>query len=251
MTAKEVLQKVKSIFNETPVVAAAPVVPPAPPAPVGTTYKLADGTEISIVQAGELPAPGDVVSVGGVPAPAGELVLEDGSTVVVGEAGVISEVKPVEPVTQDIPVAQSNTPVLLNAETVQAMYAKFATGTPEERIANLELMVKALMECNFGYQIRQGQENEAIQAYKDSLATTQATVAQQATQLQASTEKIEKQDKVIEGLFELAEKLAETPTAEPKTLTGNKKGQFERTIAKEKKIEGIASAITQLKNKNK
>lgn len=206
MTAKEILQKVKAIFNEVPIVAAAPVVPAAPPAPVGTTYKLGDGTEISIVQAGEAPAAGDVVSIGGVPAPAGELVLEDGSTVVVGEAGVISEVKPVEPVTTEIPVAQA-------APTVEERLAKI-----EEALAKLTAPV---------------------------MPTGLATEAQ----LQAATEKIEKQDKVIEGLFELAEKLAETPTAEPKTLNGNKKGQFERTLAKEKRIEGIAGAISQLRNK--
>jgi hypothetical protein len=55
---------------------------------------------------------------------------------------------------------------------------------------------------------------------------------------------------VIVGLFELAEKLADTPTTEPVTLTGNKKDQFERTAAKEKRIEGLAHAITQLKSKN-
>jgi hypothetical protein len=244
MTAKDILKNLKAIF-EAP---AAPVVPPAPevPAPVGITHKLADGTEVSIIQAGELPAAGDAVTVGGVPAPAGELAMEDGSTIVVGEGGVITEVKPAEPVTTDA-TQQQPAPVVLTAEAVHSMYAKFATGTPEERIANLELMVKALMECNFGYQIRQGQENAAIQAYKDSLATTQTAVAEQTTHLQAATQKIEKQDEVIKGLFELAEKLAETPTADPKTLTGNKKEQFERTTAKEKKIQGIAEAITQMK----
>jgi hypothetical protein len=204
MTAKDILQKVKAIF-EAP---AAPVVPPAPevPAPVGITHKLADGTEVSIIQAGELPAAGDAVTVGGVPAPAGELAMEDGSTIVVGEGGVITEVKPAEPVTTEIPVEQA-----------------VATPTVEERLAKIEAALAKL----------------TAPAMPTGLATE--------AQLQAATQKIEKQDEVIKGLFELAEKLAETPTADPKTLTGNKKEQFERTTAKEKKIQGIAEAITQMK----
>jgi hypothetical protein len=202
MTAKDILKNLKAIF-EAP---AAPVVPPEVPAPVGITHKLADGTEVSIIQAGELPAAGDAVTVGGVPAPAGELAMEDGSTIIVGEGGVIIEVKPAEPVTTEIPVEQA-----------------VATPTVEERLAKIEEALAKL----------------TAPAMPTGLATE--------AQLQAATQKIEKQDEVIKGLFELAEKLAETPTADPKTLTGNKKEQFERTTAKEKKIQGIAEAITQMK----
>jgi hypothetical protein len=69
------------------------------------------------------------------------------------------------------------------------------------------------------------------------------------SEFEAATKKIEKQDEVIKGLFELCEKLAETPTTDPQTLNGNKKEKFERRQAKETKIEGIAKAITQLKHK--
>jgi hypothetical protein len=208
MTAKEILNKVKAIFN-APVEAAAPATPAVPTEPVvpaSKKYKLQDGSEIDVTQAGEVVAPGDSVSVGGVPAAEGELVLEDGSTLVLDANGVVKEVKPVEPVTTDL----SNVP---------------AGPTVEERLAKIEEALTRL----------------TTPAVPTGLATE--------VQLQAATERIEKQDKVIEGLFELAEKLAETPTADPITLNGNKKEQFERTQAKEQKLEGIASAIQQMKKK--
>lgn len=241
MTAKEILNKVKAIFAE-PVPPVAPIVAadPAPPAPIGVACPLADGRVMTCTPD---MSPGAACTIDGAPTPVGEYPLADGSTVSVVQEGVIAEVKSASPMTQPAPVD-------LTAGNVQSMYAKFATGTPEERLANLETMVKALMECNFGYQIRQGQENQAIQIYKDTIEPTQAAVTQQASQLAVVEKKIEKQDKVIEGLFELAEKLAETPTADPVTLTGNKKDQFEKSAAKEKRIEKLAGAIAQLKNKN-
>jgi hypothetical protein len=202
MTAKEILAKVKAVF-EAPVV---PSTDPAPTTPAPKQYKLQDGTAIEVSQAGDDIAPGDSVTVAGVPAAAGELILEDGSTIVVDANGVVTEVKPVEPVTTDL----SNVP---------------AQPTVEERLAKIEEALSKL----------------SAPAIPTGLATE--------AQLQAATQKIERQDEKIKGLFELAEKLAETPTADPKTLTGNKKELFERTQAKEQKLEGIASAITQMKNK--
>jgi hypothetical protein len=259
-TAKDILLKVKALFD-APIVAPVAAAPVAPAAPVvtGVPFKLKDGTEITIAVKDTVtnaPAVTDTVTIAGAPAPAGDYELEDGSKITVDATGAISVVTPIQPVTQTpeqmaaeaARVAALAQPTVLTAEAVQAMYAKFATGTAEERLSNLEIMIKALMDSNFGYQIRQGQENAAIQAYKDSLAPMQAATA---TQLQAAEQKITKNDEVIKGLFELVEKLAELPSAEPKTLTGAKKDQYERAKAKEDKLTGIANAITALKSKNK
>jgi predicted component of type VI protein secretion system len=243
MTAKEILAKVKAIFAE-PVPPAPPVVPPVPPvppvdplnppAPTGVDVEMEDGKMLHCSPDLNV---GSTATIDGQPAPSGDHKLKDGSTVSVGENGLITELKAAEPVTTDAAApqfAEAKTP-----EELKAMVDAFATGTPEERIAKLETVAKALMEYSFGWQIRENEikalNEQAIAVYKTGLATAEA--------------KLEKQEKVIEGLFELAEKLAETPTVEPVTLTGNKKEQFERTAAKEKRLEGIAASITQMRTK--
>lgn len=247
MTAKEIFAKIKDAFN-APIVAAAPTVPPAPTV---KPYKLQDGTEISITQASETPAAGDMVSINGLAAAEGLYTLEDGSTITVDGTGMIVAYTPAVTLAAPptpapavpVPPPAPAQPVTLSAEEVKAMYEKFATGSTEERMSNLETMVKALMECSFGYEIRKGIEQEAVQAYKDS-------VALQVSSLMASSEKVEAQEKIIakheetiKGLFELVEKLVELPTADPVTLTGNKKALFEKMNAKEERMTRIADAL--------
>ena len=83
MEAKEILQKVKEFFNE--------LTTPEEKKPVKMSeYQLKDG---GMVQIEEL-AVGGVVMIDGAPALPGELELVDGTKIVVGENGVISEIKP-------------------------------------------------------------------------------------------------------------------------------------------------------------
>jgi hypothetical protein len=192
MTAKELLVKAKAFFNGEVMPPAPPPAPPAPPTPTAKTYKLADGvTEITISQAGETPTIGDTVMIGGAPAPANTYTLSDGATMVVDANGTIATYTamaappPPPPPAPPAPPAPPQ-PVTLSAEEVKAMYEKFATGSTEERMANLEVMVKALMECNFGYEIRKGQEAAAIEAYKENLAPLQVTI-EAATAKQSAT----------------------------------------------------------------
>lgn len=260
MTAKEIFLKIKAAFDgPAPIPAPAPV--PAP-TPTAKTYKLQDGvTEISITQAGETPAVGDTVMIGGAPAPANTYTLQDGASIVVDATGLITAytaAMAAPPPPAPAPVPAPAQPITLSAEEVAAMYAKFATGTPEERVANLEVMVKALMECNFGYQIRQGQEAQAIQTYKDSLAAMQTTVETATAQMQSAFEKVESQqaiitkhEETIKGLFELVEKLVELPTADPVTLTGGKKEKFETQNKKEERIAKMAEAVKAMKEEAK
>lgn len=272
MTLIERFKLIKAAFDGTPpaapaqpAAAAAPPAPPAPPAaPAGKTYKLQDGTEISISQAGDLPAAGDMVTINGAPAPANTYTLEDGSTITVDATGAITAYTPVAaapapppPAAPAAPAAPPQ-PVTLSAEQVRDMYAKFATGTPEERLMGLEVMVKALMECNFGWKIREGNENQAIEVYKDTLGTAAAPAIpsmEDMSSMFAKADKADEQAKVIarheetiKGLFELIEKLVDLPTAEPKTLTGGKKERFEKEKKKEEYFQGIADSLVKLKS---
>jgi hypothetical protein len=114
-------------------------------------------------------------------------------------------------------------------------------------------MVKALMECNFGYKIREGNENQAIQVYKDTVATPAA----QITAMQSAFAKVDEQAKTItklEGtitsLLELTGQLVEMPNDDPKTLTSGKKEKFERSLKKENAVLGIAAALKDIKKQN-
>jgi hypothetical protein len=81
MKAIEVLERIREVFNE--------INKPVQPVAM-LDAKLQDGT---IVQVTEL-AVGGIVTIDGVPAPAGEHTLEDGTVIVLGENGAIMEIKP-------------------------------------------------------------------------------------------------------------------------------------------------------------
>jgi hypothetical protein len=265
MNAKELLLKVKAIFNGTTPVQPAPAPAPAPQpgAMTAKTYKLQDGTEINIAQAGELPAAGDMVTIAGAPAAANTYTLEDGAVIVVDATGMITTYTPAAPAPAPAPTPAPPQPVTLSEmtpEQVEAMYAKFATGTPEERLANLEVMIKALMETNYGWKIREGNENQAIQVYKDTMtpaAPAPSVTIEEMSSVFAKAEKADEQaqtitrlEETIKGLFELVERLVELPTGDPVTLTGTKKEKFERAQKKENAVLGIAAALKDIKKQN-
>ncbi len=269
MTLKERYELIKAAFNGTPPIqpaqpaaAATPAAPPAAPAaPAGKTYKLQDGvTEISITQAGELPAAGDMVTIGGAPAPANTYTLEDGTVITVDATGMVTAYT-AAPAPAPIAPPAPPAPVTLSAEEVAAMYARFATGSPEERLAGLETMVKALMESSYGWKIREGQENQAIQVYKDTLTTTPAAPAvsiEEMGSVFAKADKFEEQattiarhEETIKQLLELTEQLVELPTADPKTLTGGKREKFDALNKKEERIAKMAEAVRAMKEEAK
>lgn len=194
MNAKEILAKVKALFSE-----------PVEPVTDSKVYKLQDGTEISITLAGADIAVGDMVTVGGVLPVAGEMVLEDGTTIVVDAMGAITEIKPAAPVTTDL----SQEPLI---------------PTLEERISAIESALKNINQ--------------------PSIPTGMAT----EVQLQQAFAKAEKQDKVIEGLFELVEKILEEPATDPKTLPESKREGFK--AKKEERLERFASALKKTKTGN-
>lgn len=132
MTAKEKLSAIKAFFVGEPAQPATPVVPAeqaaaptaAPITLASKSYKLKDGGEISVSQAGESPAVGDTVMVNGI-AQGGTYVLEDGTTINADSQGIITAIVEPEPVTADL-TDQPPAPTL------------------EQRISNLENLVNQL-----------------------------------------------------------------------------------------------------------
>lgn len=93
MNPKEILEKLKLTFNElvnnageVPATAPAPVAPATPEMVQPIKAKLADGTEVEISELGV----GGVVTIAGQPAPVGDLTLEDGTVLTIGDNGAIT-----------------------------------------------------------------------------------------------------------------------------------------------------------------
>lgn len=132
----------------------------------------------------------------------------------------------------------------MTPEAMAAMFDAFATGSDQDRIANLEVVCKALMEYNFGWQIQEVQRkattDQAIEVYKRDLTTAQAALAKQEAY-------IKKQDEKMTAMFELVEEIAGTPTADPITLTGTRKEKFEKKGKVEDRLGRFADAINKIK----
>lgn len=278
MDVKEIFKKIKAAFD-APIPPAPPA--PAPPAPPAGTaamtscsYNIDGGTPVYVNIADDgIPDidMGDAVfsdAAMTVPYPDGTYKVTGtafGFTVAAGTVSAVDDATnagpgtPIEgamakPPAPPAPAPAAPAPVAAAVPITQAqmeiMFAKFATGTADERITNLEIMCKALMECNYGCQIREASEDAAVQAYKDSVASMVAgLMASSQTAIDEQKAINTKQQETITGLFELCEKLAEIPTTEPLTLTGNKKEKFDRTEKREQKYETIAAAIKEMKNK--
>lgn len=91
--AKGILEGIKAMFNAAPVT---PVTPVTPVAMATKSYTTSDGKQLTIEQAGETPAVGELVTIDGQPAPAADYVLEDGSVICVDATGAVSYCGPVE-----------------------------------------------------------------------------------------------------------------------------------------------------------
>jgi hypothetical protein len=136
--------------------------------------------------------------------------------------------EPVEPVTIEVPE-------VVSPESMKQMCEKFAVGTPEERIANLEKIVKLLFEYNYGWQLREAEQKAQL---------NEATVAYNTLKTQFS-----KQEAFSKEVLELVELVANQSTASPTTLPENKKEGF--VAKKEAQIAKMAEAIKEAKSKQK
>lgn len=277
MNLKELFTKVKAVFD------APPVAPVAPVAPADTSnqtvYTLQDGTQIAIQQAGDTPAPGDMVTIAGAPAPEGMLVLQDGSAITCDATGAITLYTPVggTPVTTPVPgddakqtpppgAAAPAAPALPAKSPIPGMPGKSGYSEADKAallaafdtvgaddgaglMSVLTICVKALMQSEFGWQIDQAKR----------LADTNAAITLYQTTLQASSQKFAAQQTVIAelkaenakfkatfaGMFEFMEKLAELPTASPKTVTSARKDELEE--AKKKTQDRFSKMADSLK----
>lgn len=123
MNAKEIIEKLRIQFNE--LVKNAEVAPPTTPSAIPPVtpemnapikVKTKDGVEIEIT---ELQV-GAIATIAGSPAPIGELILEDGTTLVIGDNGAIMEIK----------MADGTTPPMV--EDMSAKFSAFQTTTNEK-----------------------------------------------------------------------------------------------------------------------
>lgn len=196
MEAKEILTKIKQLFADltAPVAAAEPA---APEAVLPTEYELKDGGKVMIDKL----EVGGIVMVDGAAALPGDLELADGTKLTVADNGVISEMKP-SMVTEEPPAMEDmSTPAAM-----QAALAKFAdTVTGDPHMAKMMVILKAVFENVFGWQLREAQEkatrDAAIEVYKSGFSIHE--------------EKIKKQQSIIEQLLTLSQLIVDAPAAAP------------------------------------
>ena len=142
--AKTILDKVSIFFAElvnSPMGDATGDVSATPKAEVKMiAAKLKDGTEVEVTEL----AVGGIVTIKGVPAPAGDHILEDGTKIVLGDNGAIMEIE----------VAEE--PVM---EDMNAKFAAFQNATNEKFAA---------YENKFAeYEVKLSQANKVIQGLMD------------------------------------------------------------------------------------
>jgi spore coat protein CotH len=158
MEANKIIEKLRATFNEMTGISE----------PVKQNFMdvtLMDGTAIQVTEM----VVGGIVTINGAPAPAGEYELADGSYIVVGDGGAITELKPAEVA----PV--EGAPVSADAE-IGSKFAAFESATNEKFAA---------------YEVK-------FSAYEQKFADYETKLA--------------KANQVIEGLLNLTQTLAETPT---------------------------------------
>lgn len=224
-TVQDKLKAIKALFGmEQP---ATPAAPPAEPAPAALgSYKLADGTEVSI---SELTV-GGIVTIGDAPAPAGEHMLEDGTKIKLDDMGVITEIEAATPAAPATP-AMPQTP-----EEMSQLMQKFAVGTPEERLANLEIIARALFENSFGWELREATQkairDQALNVYRAGF--------------EAAEQKITTLTEANKQLVELMEQFAAAPTGNPVEPAQQKFGKA-NAESKEERLAKITASLKALK----
>jgi hypothetical protein len=181
------------------------------------SHTLGDGTTIDVSSL----EVGGAVTIAGTMAPAATYVLADGRSIVVDATGNITEIieKAAEQsMSKQQFMEQHKFGKLETVDAYTAALEKFADGTPEERIMNLEIICKALMEQSFGWQIREAQNK----------ANTDAAIATYQQKLSAAEASEAKQKEINTQILELVEELAAAPSADP---------PMQRTVSSFSKVE--------------
>lgn len=148
-----------------------------------------------------------VTETGEIPAPEGDIVLEDGRTVKVGKDSKVTEI--VEKQADD-----TEAKMKADKKALEDLITKFAAGTPEERIANLEVMCKALMNYTFSYDLSQGAKEQALAAFttlsKEKKFLSEAEGKEISKAHNASLAKIKELELKLEKQTDFNLELAET-----------------------------------------
>lgn len=173
MNAKEIIEKLRLTFNELVNNAAAPATETAPEMVMPTKAKLADGTEIEVTEMGV----GGVVTIQGQPAPVGDLLLEDGTTLTIGENGAIVTIVS-------------------------------ADGSEPTMVEDMKKAMDKKMGMEEVFAAFQTSANEKFSAYEQKFADYEARFESYETRLATAT-------KVIDGLLNVTKTLADTPTGTP------------------------------------
>lgn len=138
------------------------------------------------------------------PAPEGSHTLADGTKITVDAEGLITEVIKSEEETEIEmkPISQ---------EQLSKIKEAFAAGTPEDRLANLELLSKALMEYAFGWELREAESRaireNAISIYKTAMSSIKSD-------FEASRVKFSEVEKLVA-------QLSDEPAAKPIKVGAN------------------------------
>lgn len=247
--AQSKLAAIKAFFTGEPVVVTPVVAPVEQAATSGSlSLTLQDGTAIvvnTVDPAATTPSVNDSVLINGVAATAGTWTLADGTMITTDVTSMITAVTPfVAPVTPaPVTIDATATPapvVKFSAETAPISkedFAKiaeaFATGTPDEQLANLWIITRALMNYAFGYEMQKQQTADAINVYKNEIASV--------------TTMMGKHNETIPMVLDLVEEIVKLPINDPATLEGNQKDKFTKRNKREQMLEGIAAGIKSLK----
>jgi hypothetical protein len=136
MKAIEVLEQIRQVFNE--------INKPVQPVAM-LDAKLMDGTAVQVTEL----AVGGIVTIDGVPAPAGEHTLEDGTTIVVGDNGAITEIKPKVEIEVEAPEMEMASKFAafenMTSEKFTSYEAKFSAY--EQRFAEYESKLSKYMQA--------------------------------------------------------------------------------------------------------
>ena len=179
-----------------------------PPAENPSEYTLADGSKVTI---DKLEIGGIVKLADGTLYPSGECYLADGSTITITDGGVIGAIE-----TKTVEGAE---PTL---EDMKLKCSQFATGTPEERIARLETVCKAVMNYCYGWDMRAESDkaikDAAIAAYsqfKELITESKETFTSKETEVASLKETVAKQGEIIKEMFEVLSQFSEAKPSDP------------------------------------
>lgn len=215
---KEALKKLAAFLDKHKEKFAEPM-PPSDMPSEPKEYTTKDG---GVIKIDTLAVGGKCMTQDGAPCQAGEIYLADGSTIYVDESGTITNI--------EAPQIEGQEP---STEDMKKAVSQFAVGTPEERIARLELVGKALMNSAFGWQMREAEEtalrNQAIAAYSqfsEQVNTAKEVFTQKDNEVETLKATVESQGKLLKEMYEV---LSNFTTAEPITKSEPFKFQAKKT----------------------